>query len=120
MKLIVNLLLLVTALVLFPILFIPNFVLVLINKGCISGYFRSTAVAIDRFASGEYRTLWNTIFIKKHIGYKFDGNYTISYYLGKNEHFGTLSDFGEYFVLFLDMLDKNHCEKAYKAQEGKI
>ena len=120
MKLIGNFLLLVIALVLFPILFIPNFVLVLINKGCASGYFRSTAVAIDRFASGEYRTLWNTIFIKKHIGYKFNGDYTISYYLGKNQHFGTLSDFGEYFVFFLDLLDKNHCEKAYKAQEGKI
>ena len=64
--------------------------------------------------------LINTIFIKKHVGYKFNGDYTISYYLGKNEHFGTLSDFGEYFVLFLDMLDKNHCKKAYKAQEGKI
>lgn len=121
MKLIGNLLLLVIALVLFPLLFFPNFVLVIINKGgCASGYFRSTAVSIDRFASGEYRTLWNTIFIKKNIGYKFDGNYTISYYLGKNEHFGTLSDFGEYFVLFLDMLDENHCQNAYKAQEGKI
>ena len=65
MKLIGNFLLLVLALILFPILFIPNFVLVLLNKGCASGYFRSTAVAIDRFASGEYRTLWNTIFIKK-------------------------------------------------------
>ena len=112
--------LLALAMLLFPILFIPNFVLVLLNKGCASGYFRSTAVAIDRFASGEYRTLWNAVFIKKHVGYKFNGDYTISYYLGKNEHFGTLSDFGEYFVLFLDMLDKNHCEKAYKAQEGKI
>lgn len=120
MKIIVNLLLLIVALVLFPILFIPNFVLVLFKGGRASDYFRSTAVAIDRFASGEYRTLWNTIFIKKKVGYKFNGNYTISYYLGKNEHFGTLSDFGEYFVLFLDMLDKNHCEKAYKAQEGKI
>lgn len=120
MKLIGNFLLLVIAFVLFPILFIPNFVLVLSNKGCASGYFRSTAVAIDRFASGEYRTLWNTIFIKKRVGYKFNGDYTISYYLGKNEHFGTLSDLGEFFVLFLDMLDKNHCKKAYKAQEGKI
>ena len=120
MKLIGNFFLLVLALILFPILFFPNFVLVLLNKGCASGYFRSTAVAIDRFASGEYRTLWNSIFIDKHFGYKFNGDYTISYYLGKNEHFGTLSDFGEYFVLFLDLLDKNHCEKAYKAQEGKI
>ena len=120
MKLIGNFLLFVLAFVLFPILFFPNFVLVLINGCCASGYFRSTAVSIDRFASGEYRTLWNTIFIKKHIGYKFNGDFTISYYLGKNEHYGTLSDFGEYFVLFLDLLDKNHCEKAYKAQEGKI
>ena len=120
MKLIGNFLLLVLALILFPILFFPNFVLVLLNKGCASGYFRSTAVAIDRFASGEYRTLWNTIFIDKHFGYKFNGDYTISYYLGKNELYGTLSNFGEYFVLFLHLLDENHCEKAYKAQEGKV
>ena len=120
MKLIGNFFLLVLAMLLFPILFFPNFVLVLLNGGCASGYFRSTAVAIDRFASGEFRTLWNTIFIKKYVGYKFNGDYTISYYLGKNEHFGTLSDFGEFFVYLLDLIDKDHCKKAYEHFEGKI
>ena len=79
-----------------------------------------SAVAIDRFASGEFRTLWNKIFIKKFFGHKFNGDYTISYYLGKNEHFGTLSDFGEFFVYLLDLIDKDHCKKAYEHFEGKI
>jgi hypothetical protein len=115
-----DLFLLVIALLLFPLLLPINLMLVKFQGGSMRGYFRSTAVSIDRFASGEYRTLWNTIFIKKHFGHKFNGDYTISYYLGKNEHFGTLSFFGEFFVYLLDIIDKNHCKKAYEHFEGKI
>ena len=115
-----DLFLLVIALLLFPLLLPINITLVAFHGGSMRGYFRSTALNIDRFASGEFRTLWNKIFIKKFFGHKFNGDYTISYYLGKNEHFGTLSEFGEFFVYLLDMIDKDHCKRAYEHFEGKI
>ena len=43
------------------------------------------------------------------------GNYgeTVSYVLGKNEHNGTLKRFGKFLVKLLDLIDKDHCKKAY-------
>ena len=78
------------------------------------GYFKSSAVNLDRFGNSEFRTLFN-LTLKKKEGYKF-GNMeeTISSVLGKNQRDNTLSFAGKVLVWILDLLDKNHCEKSIK------
>lgn len=93
-------------------LFLPlsliNWVVVL-SKGSAKGYFRSSAINIDRFANREFRTLWN-LALKKNEGYKFGHiDETISSVLGKNKRDGTLSKKGKILASILDFFDKNHC-----------
>jgi len=94
------------------ILFLPltlvNFLMVE-NK---SGYFKSSAVSLDKFANREFRTLWNKT-MRLENGYQF-GNFeeTVSSALGKNERDGTLSKAGKSLVWLLDKLDENHCKKS--------
>ena len=78
------------------------------------GYFKSSAVNLDRFGNSEFRTLFN-LTLKKKEGYKF-GNMeeTISSVLGKNQRDNTLSFVGKALVWILDLLDKNHCKKSIK------
>ena len=78
------------------------------------GYFKSSAVNLDRFGNSEFRTLFN-LTLKKKEGYKF-GNMeeTISSVLGKNQRDNTLSFAGKVLVWILDLLDKNHCKKSIK------
>lgn len=78
------------------------------------GYFKSSAVNLDRFGNSEFRTLFNLVF-KKKGGYEF-GNFeeTISSVLGKNQRDNTLSFAGKVLVFILDTMDKNHCKKSIK------
>ena len=78
------------------------------------GYFKSSAVNLDRFGNSEFRTLFN-LTLKKKEGYKF-GNMeeTISSVLGKNQRDNTLSFAGKVLAFILDLLDKNHCKKSIK------
>ena len=78
------------------------------------GYFKSSAVNLDRFGNSEFRTLFN-LTLKKKEGYKF-GNIeeTISSVLGKNHRDNTLSFAGKVLVFILDTIDKNHCKKSIK------
>lgn len=99
------------------ILFLPltffNFIAVLIkSKNSAKGYFRSTAVNIDKFGNREFRTLWNVTLITDN-GYQF-GNIeeTISSALGKNERDGTLSNTGKFIANILNKIDKDHCKKS--------
>jgi len=74
-----------------------------------NGYFKSTALNIDKFANREFRTLWNKTLITSD-GYQF-GNQTesISEVLGHNILLGKLSKKGEKLV---KILTKEHCINA--------
>jgi hypothetical protein len=104
------------AIILFLPLTIINFIFVCFKYGVkwsvINGFFRETAVDIDRFGNRNFRTLWNITLITNN-GYKFgDIRETISSVLGKNQRDNTLTKIGKLLCLILDFLDKNHCEKS--------
>ena len=82
------------------------------------GYFKSSAVNLDRFGNFEFRTLFNLV-LKKKGGYEF-GNFeeTISSVLGKNQRDNTLSRTGKVLVWILDMIEKEHCKKSIKEIEN--
>ena len=99
------------------VLFLPlsllNFLAVAIKFKDL-GYFKSSAVNLDRFGNFEFRTLFNLV-LKKKGGYEF-GNFeeTISSALGKNQRDKTLSMAGKALVWILDMIEKEHCKKSIK------
>lgn len=73
------------------------------------GYFRDSAITLDRLANREFRSLWNKTLIKSD-GYKF-GNMdeTISGVLGKNILIKKLSSTGKILVW---ILTEKHCIDA--------
>lgn len=76
------------------------------------GYFRSSAITIDKLANREFRTLWNKK-LRTESGYKFGAeNETISSALGKNQRDGTLTKTGKRLVKVLDFFEKEHCLKS--------
>lgn len=106
------LLFIVAYILLLPLTFI-NFIAVLLkSRDHAKGYFRSTAVNIDKFGNREFRTLWN-VTLRTGEGYQF-GNIeeTISSALGKNERDGTLSKAGKALAWILNTIDKNHCKNS--------
>lgn len=101
-------LLFLIAYVLFLPLSIINYCVVKNKKG----YFKSSAISLDKFGNREFRTLLNKTLIIKN-GYQFGNmNETISGVLGKNERDKTLSKTGKMLVFILNKLDKNHCLKS--------
>lgn len=76
------------------------------------GYFKSSAVNIDKFGNREFRTLFNKALINDK-GYRF-GNIeeTISSVLGRNQLTGTLTKCGLALVWILDKIDTNHSIKS--------
>lgn len=79
------------------------------------GYFKSSAINIDRFGNREFRTSLNKCLIKENSPFEFgDINETISSVLGKNQRFGYLTKFGKVICKILDTIDKNHCEKSIR------
>ena len=95
-----------------PISFLNFFIVGLKFKDL--GYFKSSAVNLDRFGNFEFRTLFN-LTLKKKGGYEF-GNFeeTISSALGKNQRNGTLSRTGRILAWILDTIEKEHCRKSIK------
>lgn len=76
------------------------------------GYFRSSAITIDKLANREFRTLWNAK-LRTECGYKFGAeNETISSALGKNQRDDTLTKSGKRLVKILNLLEKDHCIKS--------
>jgi hypothetical protein len=76
------------------------------------GYFKDSAVTLDKLANREFRTLWNKVLIVE-MGYRFGNiNETISSALGKNQRDNTLSITGKGLVFILDKIDRNHCVKS--------
>lgn len=101
------------------ILFIPLTVLNLfcvlwkykIKWSTVNGFFRETAIDIDRFGNRNFRTLLNLTLQKN--GYKFGNiNETISSALGKNKRDNTLTKTGLILCYILDSLDEKHCIKS--------
>jgi len=75
-----------------------------------SGYFKSSAVNLDKFGNREFRTLFNKTLA---TGHRFgDINETISSVLGKNQLTGTLTCIGKVLVWILDKIDNNHVIKS--------
>jgi hypothetical protein len=77
-----------------------------------SGYFKSSAVNIDKFGNREFRTLFNKVLINDN-GHRF-GNIeeTISSVLGKNQLTGTLTKCGLILVWILDKIENDHALKS--------
>ena len=77
-----------------------------------SGYFKSSAINLDKFGNREFRTLFNKVLITDE-GYRFGNiNETISSVLGKNQLTNTLTKGGKMLVWILDKIDNNHVLKA--------
>lgn len=110
MRIFLDLLLYFVAYILFLLLTFINFFAVAIkSKESAKGYFKSTAVNIDKFGNREFRTLWNAL-LRTNTGYEFGNiNETISSALGKNERDNTLSSTGKALAWILSLLDNNHC-----------
>lgn len=95
----------IIAYILYLPLSIINFVVVKNKKG----YFRSSAITIDKLANREFRTLWNKTLITWD-GYDFgQENETISSALGKNIQNETLTRTGKILVW---ILTEKHCINA--------
>jgi hypothetical protein len=103
---------LIAYILLLPLSLLNYIVVLFTTKDNAKGYFRSTAVNIDKFGNREFRTLWNKT-LRIETGYKF-GNpeETISSALGKNERDGTLSKAGKVLSWILNLIDKDHCKKS--------
>lgn len=77
-----------------------------------SGYFKSSAVNLDKFGNREFRTLFNKTLINDK-GYRFGNiNETISSVLGKNQLTGTLTYIGKILVWILDKIENDHSLKS--------
>jgi len=77
-----------------------------------SGYFKSSAINLDKFGNREFRTLFNKALINSK-GHRF-GNIeeTISSVLGKNQLTGTLTKCGSILVWVLDKIENDHALKS--------
>ena len=77
-----------------------------------SGYFKSSAVNLDKFGNREFRTLFNKVLINDK-GHRFGSiEETISSVLGRNQLTNTLTKSGLVLVWILDNIDENHCIKS--------
>lgn len=77
-----------------------------------SGYFKSSAVNLDKFGNREFRTLFNKTLINDK-GHRFgDIEETISSVLGKNQLTGTLTKCGLILVWILDKIENDHALKS--------
>ena len=77
------------------------------------GYFKDTAINIDRFGNREFRFSLNKYLITEKSPDRF-GNIeeTISSVLGKNQLSNNLTTLGKLLCLVLDKIEKNHCIKS--------
>ena len=77
------------------------------------GYFKETAINLDRFGNREFRFSLNKYLIHKDSIDKFgDIRETISSVLGKNQEKKQLTKLGYIICCILDDLDKDHCKNS--------
>lgn len=80
-------------------------------------YFKDLAIVDDVYGNVLGRYLFNDILIKKD-GYKFGRKYeTISSVIGKNKKINKLTIIGKIICFILDLIEKNHTEKAINNKE---
>lgn len=104
----INILLFAIAYILFLPLSIVNWFFVKDKHG----YFKSSAVNLDKFGNREFRTLFNKVLINNE-GHKFgDINETISSVLGRNQLTCTLTKCGRVLVWILDKIENDHALKS--------
>lgn len=77
------------------------------------GYFKDTAINIDRFGNREFRFSLNKYLVTEKSPDRF-GNIeeTISSVLGKNQLSNNLTTLGKLLCSVLDKIEKNHCIKS--------
>ena len=131
MKLFINILLTITAIILFIVMFIVSFFWSIIDlirfkktlfwRGIAFGFnylLYTIALTLDRSGAVIGARLWNAIFLTKESDLKFgttnekDEPYSISYVLGANYVDETLTGFGFWFKEFLDLFERNHVLKT--------
>jgi len=77
-----------------------------------SGYFKSSAINLDKFGNREFRTLFNKVLINDK-GHRFGSiEETISSVLGRNQLTNTLTVLGKALVWVLDKIDNDHALKS--------
>lgn len=77
-------------------------------------YFYQMAFALDKFGNVLIAPMFNTIMLKTTPKFLLfgDSEETVSSCLGRNAMYNNLSWLGKALADFLDLIDKNHCEKA--------
>lgn len=99
--------------ILFIIAYILYLPLTIINWLLVDkkGYFKDSAITLDKLANREFRKLWNTVLIKKN-GYQFGNiNETISEVLGHNILSKKLTNIG---IVLVFILTEKHCIDAIR------
>lgn len=77
------------------------------------GYFKDTAINLDRFGNREFRFSLNKYLILEKSPDRFGSiEETISSVLGKNELSDNLTTLGKLICWVLDKIEKNHCIKS--------
>lgn len=77
-------------------------------------YFYQMAFALDKFGNVLIAPMFNTIILKTAPQFLLfgDPDETISSCLGRNARYDNLSRMGRILCCLLDLIDKDHCEKA--------
>ena len=79
-------------------------------------WFLSMAISIDQFGNASCARLFNRVFINKR-GYQFGNiDQTVSFVLGVNLIRGNLTKLGKFIVWVLNIIEKDHCLKAFWVQ----
>ena len=131
MKLFKNILLTITAIILFAVMFVVSFVWSIIDlirfkrtlfwRGIYFGFgylLYTIALTLDRSGAVIGARLWNAIFLTNESDLKFGTTnekgepYSISYVLGANYVDETLTGFGFWFKEFLDLFERDHVLKT--------
>lgn len=75
-------------------------------------YLRRLAVSVDQFGNGSCATMFQFILTKKGALKFGEIDDTVSYVLGRNKYKNKLTIFGKLIVFVLDVIDRDHVEKA--------
>lgn len=84
-------------------------------------WFLSMAISLDQFGNGSCWKLLQTVLTKNNDETYDFGNIdeTVSFAIGINDRRNNLSMFGRFVRNVLNLLDKNHCEKAISFQKNR-
>lgn len=115
----INLLLLITAIILFLTFGTIGFIYSILWRMLIaaSAYFWQVALAIDELGNTVCQDLFNNT-MRAEGGHRFgNSNETVSHVLGKLKEEGKLLPLGKALGWILNKIDKHHIEKAAKNKQ---